>query len=457
MSVDMEGRIFKRKIYRRMLEWKTNSAGRTALLIKGARRVGKSTIAEAFARREYKSYVMIDFSIADASVKELFSRLTDLNAFFLGLQSLTGVRLEEYRSVVIFDEVQLFPAARQAIKHLVKDGRYDYIETGSLLSIKKNVKGIVIPSEETRIEMHPMDYEEFLWAIGKEASFDGIRAAYEQQSAIGDAVNRALLRDFRLWMLVGGMPQAVNAYVEGTDFCAIDEVKRNILELYADDLRKIDSTGRAARIFRSIPGELAHGSHRYMVGRVIKNATTARLAGVLADIDDSMTVSFAYQADDPATGMAMHADHSTFKIFLADTGLFVTLAFWDSDYTENDLYRRLLSDKLRADLGYVYENAVAQLLRAAGHRLFFHAWTDTAKDDEGNTVDRRYEIDFIIGRGSKICPIEVKSSGYKSHRSLDVFLNKYSRRIDCSYLAYTKDLRRDNRLTLLPVYMTGLL
>ena len=453
----MNGLLFKRKIYKRMLEWKTGSAGSTALLIKGARRVGKSTIAETFARREYKSYAMIDFSIADTAVKELFSRLTDLNAFFIGLQSLTGVRLEERQSVVIFDEVQLFPAARQAIKHLVKDGRYDYIETGSLLSIKKNVKGIVIPSEETRIEMHPMDYEEFLWAIGKEATFDGIRSAYERQSAMGDAVNRALLYDFRLWMLVGGMPQAVSAYIEGKDFRAIDDVKRGILELYADDLMKIDATGRAARIFRAIPGELTHGSRHYMVGRVIKNATAARLSGVLADIDDSMTVSYAYQADDPAAGMALHTDYSMFKIFLADTGLFVTLAFWDRDYAENDLYRRLLSDKLHANLGYVYENAVAQLLRSTGHRLFFHSWRETTTNNNGKTTEHLYEIDFLVGRGSKICPIEVKSSGYKSHRSLDVFMRKYSRRIDEGYLVYTKDLRHEERLTLLPIYMAAML
>jgi len=454
----MSEKIFKRKIYERMLRWKKESDGRTALLIKGARRIGKSTIAEEFARAEYESYIIIDFSIADDAVKELFSHISDLNYFFLRIQSLFNVSLHERKSVVIFDEVQLFPPARQAIKHLVKDHRYDYIETGSLLSIKKNVKGIVIPSEETRISMYPLDFEEFLWAIDKSQTYELIRYSYQNLKPLGDAVNRDLMRNFRLYMLIGGMPQAINAYIESNDFSAIDAVKRNILELYIDDFRKIDPTGRASRLFTSIPAELSRNTTRYKVGSVIENATAARISELLMDMADSMTVNFAYHANDPSVGFSLHADYDYFKMFLADTGLFVTLAFMDRDYTENVIYRKLLSDKLSTDLGYVYENAIAQMLKSAGNELFYYTFKEEIpKDEEGNKTIRNYEIDFLISRKDKICPIEVKSSGYNSHKSLDKFQEKFSARILYRYLLYTKDLRKDKDIFCLPVYMTELL
>lgn len=450
--------IFKRKIYERMLQWKKESDGRTALLIKGARRIGKSTIAEEFARTEYESYIIIDFSIADEAVKELFTHISDLNYFFLRLQSLFNVSLRERKSVIIFDEVQLFPPARQAIKHLVKDHRYDYIETGSLLSIKKNVKGIVIPSEETRIAMYPLDFEEFLWAIDKSQIYELIRYSYQNLKSLGDAVNRDLMRNFRLYMLIGGMPQAINAYLESNDFSAIDAVKRNILELYIDDFRKIDPTGRASRLFTSIPAELSRNTTRYKVGSVIENATAARLSELLMDMADSMTVNFAYHANDPSVGFSLHADYDYFKMFLADTGLFVTLAFMDRDYTENEIYRKLLSDKLSADLGYVYENAIAQMLKSAGNELFYYTFKEEIpKDEEDSKTVRNYEIDFLLSRKDKICPIEVKSSGYNSHKSLDKFQEKFSARILYRYLLYTKDLRKDKDIFCLPVYMTELL
>ena len=367
----MSENVFKRKIYERMLRWKKESDGETALLIKGARRIGKSTIVEAFARKEYDSCIIIDFSIADEAVKELFSYISDLNYFFLRIQSLFNVSLHERKSVIVFDEVQLYPPARQAIKHLVKDRRYDYIETGSLLSIKKNVKGIVIPSEETRVAMYPLDFEEFLWAIGKSQTYELIRYSYQNFKPLGDAVNRDLMRHFRLYMLIGGMPQAINTYLESNDFSAIDAVKRNILELYMDDFRKIDSTGRASRLFASIPAELSRNTTRYKMGSVIEHATAARFSELLMDMADSMTVNFAYHANDPNVGFPLHADYDYFKMFLADTGLFVTLAFMDRDYTENVIYRKLLSDKLSADLGYVYENVIAQMLKSAGNELFY--------------------------------------------------------------------------------------
>ncbi len=455
----MKKQAFERKIYDQMLRWKNESKGRTALLIKGARRIGKSTIAEEFARREYASYVMIDFSIAEKAVKDLFLHMSDIDFFFLNLQSLLGVSLKERKSAIIFDEVQLYPPARQAIKHLVKDGRYDYIETGYLLSIKKNVKDIVIPSEETRINMFPMDYEEFLWAIGKKETYELIRYAFINKKPLGDAANRTMMQLFRLYMLVGGMPQAVNAYLDKNDFSAIDAVKRNILELYADDFRKIDSTGRISRLFKSIPAELARKTARYKVGSVIENATAGRLSELLADMADSMTVNFAYHANDPSAGISLHANFDHFKMYLADTGLFVTLAFMDRDYTENLIYQKLLTDKFPTDLGYVYENAVAQAMRSAGNELFYYTFKGISQnqEDKGKSAERLYEIDFLMTKKDKICPIEVKSSGYKSHKSLDLFQEKYSSRINQRYLIYTKDLRKEQDILCLPAYMTALL
>lgn len=442
-----------------MLQWKKENDGQTALLIKGARRIGKSTIAEEFARNEYDSYIIIDFSIADNAIKELFSHLSDLNYFFLRLQSLTGVSLHKRKSAIIFDEVQLYPPARQAIKHLVKDRRYDYIETGSLLSIKKNVQNIVIPSEETRITMHPLDYEEFLWAIGKTQTYELIKYSFQNLKPLGDAVNRDLMRDFRLYMLIGGMPQAINAYLEANDFSTVDAVKRNILELYIDDFRKIDPSGRASRLFSSIPAELSRNTMRYKVGSVIENATSARLGELLMDIADSMAVNFTYHANDPHVGFSLHADYNCFKMYLADTGLFVTLAFMDRAYTENEIYRKLLSDKLGTNLGYVYENAIAQMLKSAGNELFYYTFKEeSSQENTGqNKAARNYEIDFLLSRKDKICPVEVKSSGYNTHKSLDKFQEQYPSRILRRYLLYTKDIRKDKDILCLPAYMAGLL
>ncbi len=451
-------KVFKRKIYDKMLQWKNESDGRSALLIKGARRVGKSTIAEEFARKEYESFILIDFSIADESVKELFSHLADLNYFFLRLQSLFSVSLHKRKSVIIFDEVQLFPPARQSIKHLVKDGRYDYIETGSLLSIRKNVQGILIPSEETRISMYPMDYEEFLWATDKAPTYELIKHSYQNLKPLGDAVNRSLMREFRLYMLIGGMPQAINAYLESNDFSAVDDVKRQIIELYIEDFRKIDPSGRISRLFSSVPAELSRNTMRYKVGSVVDNATASRLSELLEDMADSMTVNFAFHANDPSVGFSLHANYNIFKMFLADTGLFVTLVFMDRNYTENEIYRKLLSDKLNADWGYIYENVVAQMLKSAGNELFYYTFKEESpKEGTDSHTVKHYEIDFIISHGNKICPVEVKSSGYKSHKSLDKFQEKFSERTQHRYLLYTKDVRKEKDITCLPVYMAGLL
>ena len=443
----MEKRIFKRKLYDKMLQWKLERNGSTALLIKGARRVGKSTLAEAFAQKEYESYILIDFTEASQDVRDLFNDISDLDNLLFQLQFHYQKRLFPRKSAIIFDEVQNCPMARQAIKKLVKDGRYDYIETGSLISIKKNIQGIRIPSEETRMTLYPMDYEEFRWALGDEVTIPMLKDAFESKRHFGDGLTRKLLRDFRLYMLVGGMPQAVNTYLDTNNLSLVDEVKREIIELYADDFRKVDPTGKATRMFYAIPGQLNNNTSRYQISSVIEQGKQDRVEELLQDMEDSLVVLFSRHANDPNVGMFLHEDSKKYKMFMNDTGLFITLAFRDKDVTENVIYQKLLSDKLSADLGYVYENVVAQMLKAAGNELFYYTWpTESGKHN--------YEIDFLLSRGNKICPIEVKSSGYKSHASLDAFFRKFPDRILYRYLVYTKDFRKDGDIQMLPVFLT---
>ena len=432
-----------------MLHWKNTRKGKTALLIKGARRVGKSTLVEEFARKEYKSYILIDFSESSKRINALFEDLSDLDFFFVSLQNITGGTLFKRESVIIFDEVQFNPLARQAIKHLVKDGRYDYIETGSLLSIRKNVKDILIPSEEQSLTLHPMDLEEFYWAIGKEAVPEQQRQAFEMKRPMGDAVHRKWMRELRLYMLVGGMPQAVDAYIQYNDMREVDDAKRYILDLYDNDFMKIDTSGRASKLFAAIPSQLNSNASRYQVGSVIENQTAARLADIVAKMQDCKAVVMAYHVNDPNVGMGMFLDYSRYKMFMADTGLFVTLAFRNKVYADNIIYQKLLVDKLDANLGYVYENLVAQMLYTAGNELFYYTFP---ADHNHN-----YELDFLLSRGNKLCPIEVKSSGYKTHKSLDAFCQKFHSRILESYLIYTKDYANENGTIYLPVYMTGLI
>ena len=439
-------RIFKRKIYDQMVEWKQQRDGKTALLIKGARRVGKSTIVEQFARHEYDSYMLIDFSRASQEVKSLFTDLMDLDYIFLRLQAIYNVVLKERRSVIVFDEVQNCPLARQAIKHLEKDHRYDYIETGSLISIRKNTEGIIIPSEETRIDMYPMDYEEFRWALGHMVSIPLLRKFFDRQMPLKEAFRKAM-RDFRLYMLIGGMPQAVNEYLDTNNLSMVDKVKREIVELYIDDFLKIDPSGRASLLFQAIPSELSKNASRYQVSSVLSDSDRKNLSEVLMAMKDSMVVNVAYHANDPSIGFPLNSDIDQFKMFVGDTGLFVTLAFWDKDITENVIYQKLLSDKLSANLGYVYENIVAQILIASGNKLFYHTWPV----DNSN---HNYEVDFLLSRGNKVWPIEVKSSGYRTHASLDAFCHKFSDRISNRYLIYGKDFHKDEATTMLPVFMT---
>lgn len=447
-------RIFRRKIYNKILQWKNNSQGKYALLIEGARRIGKSTIVEEFAKNEYSDYLILDFANINEDILNLFNRTSDMDRFFFELQVLTGKSLPHRKSVIIFDEIQFCPKARQAIKYLVKDGRYDYIETGSLISIRKNVQDILIPSEETRLAMYPMDFEEFLWAIGKTTVFDFIRHSFEHLEPMGDAINRSIMKDFRLYMLIGGMPQAVNTYLDTYNFSEVDAAKRRILELYYADFRKIDPRGRLSTIFNHIPAELARNVMRYKVGSVIEGAKPSRLGELFADMSDSRTVNFAFHSNDPGIGISSHVNFDFFKLFMGDTGLFITTIFNDKDFVDQDIYRKLLSDKLPADLGYAFENIVAQQLVSAGHSLYYYTFKILA---EPGSTPRQYEIDFLISKKDKICPIEVKSSGYKTHKSLDIFQQKFSARIQSRYILYTKDIRREDNLIYLPAYMAGLL
>ena len=394
--------------------------------------------------------ILIDFARASKETKELFEDVSDLNFLFLQLQLQYRVDLQERKSVIIFDEVQLCPVARQAIKVLVADHRYDYIETGSLISIKKNVKDILIPSEERKISMYPMDYEEFLWAIGDTATFPLLKKCFEMNQGLGDAINRKQLRQFRLYMLVGGMPQAVSTYIETNNFRKVDEIKRDILNLYESDFAKIDPTGRLAMLFDAIPAQLNKNAARYQASSVLNGEKQDKILEYIAELKDSKTVLVAHNTNDPDAGMSNTRDLSRFKLFLSDTGLFVTLMFKDKDFTENEIYEKLLNDRLSVNLGYLYENIVAQCLAANGNELFYH--TIMNKNSKHN-----YEIDFILARKNKIIPIEVKSSGYKTHKSLDVFTEKYSRRILKRYLVYTKDMSKDQDIFCVPVYMVPFL
>lgn len=441
-------RVFRRKIYGRMKTWKSESSGRTALLIEGARRVGKSTIVEDFARNEYKSYILIDFNRASKDVKSVFDDLMDIDRLFIFLQAAYHVNLYERNSVIIFDEVQNCPMARQAIKYLVADGRYDYIETGSLISIRKNTESITIPSEEERVQMNPMDLEEFRWAMGDEVSIDMYRQMLDKRMAVGPSF-RSAMRDLRLYMLVGGMPQAVNELLDTNNLQMVDKVKRNIITLYNDDLLKVDPSGVVSRMFLSIPSQLSRNASRYSLSSVVGTMSDNRMVEAIRCLEESKVANVAYNVKDPSVGMGLSKDNGCFKIYTADTGLFVTLAFWEKDFTENIIYQKLLTDRLSANLGYVYENLVAQMLVASGNTIYYHTW---AKDEKHS-----YEIDFLISRGSKVCPIEVKSSGYRTHASLDAFCNKYSDRVGERYLIYTKDYARDGATILLPVFMTPLL
>lgn len=438
--------IFKRKLYKQLLDWKNSSNGTSAILVEGARRIGKSTLVKEFVKNEYKSAIIIDFVKTDEDVIHLFDNLSNLNFIFAQLQVLFDTKLYHRESAIVFDEVQLCPKARQAIKYLVADGRYDYIETGSLISLSSNVKDILIPSEEESLKMYPMDFEEFLWAMGNEVTADLLSEAVKELRDIGQVAHRKVMETFRLYMLIGGMPQALVKFLTTNNLSDVDQVKRSIIKLYQKDFKKFDPSGRAGRLYNAIPGQLSKNASRYMPTTVIgKNVEEKKEDELISALEDSMTVNMCYHTMNPANGLAMDYDKDYFKMFVADTGLFITLAFKDNSFTENIIYRKLLTDKLEANLGYIYENMVAQILVSKGRDLFYYTFPS----------DNRhiYEVDFLISEGNKISPIEVKSSGYRAHASLDAFCKKYQKKIQHPIVVYTKALQRENDILYLPIYM----
>ena len=435
---------FKRKAYGKLLEWKRLYSDKYAVLLEGARRVGKSTIAEAFAKNEYRSYILIDFSKTTSNILECFDDIGNMNIFFLRLQAETGITLYEHESLIIFDEVQLFPKARQAIKHLVHDGRYSYLETGSLISIKKNVKDILIPSEEMKIEVYPMDYEEFCDAVGN--NYGLLQQIYDSGAAIGQATNRKLMRDLRIYMAVGGMPQAVEAYINGKNFSEVDMVKRQIISLYEEDFKKIDASGRISALYHAIPAQLSKDVRKYRITTAIGKRNNMKVEELLYELIDSKTVLPCYNSTDPRVSLTDTKDFDSYKLYLSDTGLFITLMFIDRPVTENDIYAKLLSDKLPANLGYLYENLVAQMIAASGRELYYHTW---GKKESTHY----YEVDFLISERSKINAFEIKSSGSGKHESIREFGKKFSQNINKTYLISQKDVGKEENLLLKPFYL----
>jgi len=449
--------FLKRKIYQKLLDWKKQSNGVSALMVNGARRVGKSYICKKFGENEYKSTIIVDFSAISAELKNIIEHdSTDLEMFFAKLSAYYKTTLHKRDSLIIFDEVQLVPKARQLIKHLVADGRFDYIETGSLLSIKQNVQDILIPSEEDEIEMHPMDFEEFLWAMGDESTAALMRLCYEQLKPLGQALHRKVMNDFRQYMLVGGMPQSVLAYISETsnappekNFAKADAAKKRILKLYRNDIARYAGgyKNKVTNIFDTLPGQLTKKEKRYNLSSISKDARLRDYEDAFMWLSDGMIVNPCFNATDPNVGLALSSDFLRQKLYMADTGLLVTHTFSDNAYSDNELYRALLLDKLNINEGMFMENIVAQMLRYNGHKLFFYSRSDA--NSRGNSI----EIDFLISSGRKICPVEVKSSAYRAHSSLDKFRRKFSQTRGNAYILYTKDVMIKDNVIHLPIYM----
>lgn len=445
----------KRKIYSSFLEWKKESAGKTALLIDGARRVGKSYIAEAFAKAEYRSYIMIDFNNTPDEVKELFqSYLNDLDNFFMYLSAFYNVKLYEHDSLIIFDEVQMFPRARAAIKYLVADGRYDYIETGSLLSIKRNVRDIVIPSEERHIRMYPMDFEEFLWAVGNQTMMPFIRSCFEKQKPLGQALHRKAMDYFRQYMIVGGMPQAVDEYSKSRDFDRVDRIKRDILTLYRADVSKyaVGYERKVESIFDGIPAQLSRHEKKFRLASISREARLREYEDAFAWLDDAMIVNICFNSTEPNLGLRMNMDRMTMKCYMADTGLLISHAFDENGLVSEEIYRKLLFDKLEINKGMILENIVAQMLAASGHRLYFYS--NPSREDP----EARMEIDFLIAKSKvtsrhNISPIEVKSGSNYTLSSLRKFCRKYKEQTHIAYVVHKNDLKTEEEIVYLPVYM----
>ena len=459
MNAQEPAQLFDRKAFARLAEWKSQSHGTTAMLIEGARRVGKSTVAREFARRNYASHILIDFSMAPDDVMSYFRDLrNDLDTFFLYLSAYYGVELHERDSLIIFDEVQLYPKARESIKQLVADGRYDYLQTGSMLSIRENVESILIPSEEESMRMDPMDFDEFLWAMGENPLDTAIKDSFDRLTPMPDSLHRKAMRLFREYMLVGGMPQAVSAYVDTKDFGRVDAVKRTILRLYREDISKHGGRDRNSitRVFDNLVSQLSKKEKKFRITALGENARSRDYADAFFWLTDAYITNDCFNATDPSVGLTISEDHSSVKCYMADTGLLVTLALADADATGHDIYRDILLGRISINEGMVTENVVAQLLRTSGHRLFFYSRSD--RHDASN----RMEIDFLIvapyrnaAMKARVSPIEVKSSRRYTTVSLDKFKAKFDKRVGTRYILHPKAMSVEGDLVRLPLYMAG--
>ena len=440
----------KRKIYNRLLEWKEKDNGSCALLLDGARRVGKSYIAEQFGKNEYKSYMIIDFAHLSEEVRNIFETdINDFDLFFNKLSAYYRKTLYRRETLIIFDEVQRYPQARELIKYLVADGRYDYLETGSLISLRMNVDNIVIPSEEEHIKMFPMDFEEFLWAMGDETTVPYLRECFQEVKPLGQAIHRRVMNDFRQYMLVGGMPQAVDVYRKTKSFEDVDRIKKRILTLYRQDVTKYAKgyEAKVLAIYDELPTQLSKTEKKYKLANVEQGARFRDYENAFMWLTEAMITNNCYNATEPTVGLAMSEEHTTRKCYMADTGLLVTHTFMDDQFVDNELYRDILLDKLHVNEGMLMENIVAQELRAGGHKLYFYSRSDT--DNRENNM----EIDFLIRKKRKICPIEVKSGVYRKHSSLDKFRSKFGGKLGQSYILYTKDILVKDDVIHLPIYM----
>lgn len=449
----------RRKITDQLRVWKEQSNGTSALLVQGARRVGKSYIVEEFAKSDYKSYILIDFNLVSNQVKDMFiNDLSDLDTFFLKLSTLFNKKLYPRESVIILDEVQLFPRARSAIKYLVADGRYDYIETGSLISIRKNVEGILLPSEEDKINMFPMDFEEFLWAIGNETMYPLIINCYQKKLPLGQALHRKAMDLFRQYMIVGGMPQAVGVYAETRDFDKVDRIKRRILKLYRDDIRK-HAAGyemKVEAIFDELPSQLKNQNRHFKLSSIQQGARFEDYKDPLFWLEDAMIVNNCYNSTEPNIGLKLNVDRTLLKCYMGDTGLLISHAFDENGIVSEEVYKKLLLDKLEINMGMIIENIVAQMLTVTGHKLYFYA--NASREDK----DSRMEIDFLIAKSKitnrhNISPIEVKSSKNYTLSSLNKFKIKYAEQTYIPYVLHTGDYKENEGITYLPIYMTELL
>ena len=449
----------RRKITEKLLDWKQNRQGESALLIEGARRVGKSFIVEAFAREAYRSYILIDFNSASEDIRRLFRDYRgDLDMLFMYLSSFTNTKLYPRESLIIFDEVQFCPDARAAIKYLVADRRYDYIETGSLVSIRQNVQGILIPSEEERLEMQPMDFEEFLWACGNETLMPMIKACFERQQSMGQTMHRKAMDYFRQYLIVGGMPQAVQKYVDTHDFEAVDRIKRQILSLYRNSIAQYAGTyiSKVTGIFDAIPGQLQKHDKKFKFSDIKKEARFRDYDSALFWLSDAQIVNLCYKTTEPNIGLSLNRDSLSIKCYMADTGLFISHAFDDKGIVSEEVYLKILKDKLEMNGGMIIENIVAQMLRASGHKLFF--FSSQSRTDK----ESRMEIDFLISKAKvtsrhNISPIEVKSTQRYTTNSLNKCIRKYGQYLDVPYVIHTADYKIENGITYLPLYMTPLL